>query len=404
MEKFKPLQGYRVIDMSIYAAGPICSMTLADWGADVIKVESLSGDAFRTFGLLMNCNVAEDDNIQFELDNRNKRGIALDLKTEKGKQIFHKLLKTSDVIVTNFRPKALAQLKLSYDDLKSKYPGLVYAVLNGYGDKGPEKDKPGFDVAAYWAKGGILAEFGEPDSDPIPALAGVGDHPTGSLLAGGICAALLRKERTGKGCKVQTSLYNSALWTVSLNIAEANNTGVYKKRTNKIPPTGLMNTYKTKDNRWITIMCLEYERYWQSFCDVVLEKPFLIDDQRFNTLAATKKNSRALAEIIKEDFLKIPLDELVRRLKMIDIVYEVNLRFHEIKDDPQALENGYVIPFSLPSGRIDWTIGNPVQFSGQSTEIVRLAPKLGEHNVEILSELGHTSEEIASLRKENVVL
>lgn len=401
---FKPLEGYRVIELGIYAAGPAAGVALADWGADLIKVESPYGDPSRHFGIMMNCRIDDDDNIIYEIENRNKRGIALDLKKERGQEIMHKLLGSADAFITNMRPRALESLKLSYEDLKERYPRLVYGALTGYGQRGPEVNKPGFDLSAYWARGGILREFGEPESDPIPALAAFGDHPTGLFLAGGVAAALLSRTKTGKGCKVDTSLYSAVLWNLSLNIAEANNTGVYQKRSNKVPPTGIMNTYKTREGNWITLMALEYEKFWGPFCKKVIDAPQLADDPRFSTVISSKKNSREQAALIQSEMVKFTAEELEKRLDSIDMVYEVNLRFHEIKEDPQAIENNYIIPFKMRSGRQDWAFSNPVKFNDADTELMRYAPDLGEHNEEVLTELGLSAEEIRVLQEEKVIV
>lgn len=405
-----PLEGIRILDFSTYAAAPICATALADWGADVVKIEPLTGDTFRYFGYIMRCPVQEDDNIIFEMDNRNKRGISLNLKTHEGKEVIHRLLDTADALVTNYRPRALESLGLDYDSLAAKYPRLVYAYLNGYGDVGPDKDKPGFDLSAYFARCGILVEMPEPGSPPIPPLAGFGDHPTGTILAGGICAALLQRERTGRGCKVQTALVNTALWNLQLNIAMANNCDymsweeyVSNKPSRKKPRTALMNTYRTGDDRWITVMALEYDRYWKAFAETVLMRPDLADDPRFINQMASFANSEVLAAIVDEEFAKYDAAEIVRRLKAADIAYELNLRWREIKDDVQARENGFIFEHTLPSGRQDWMIGNPVRFNSEKTAIRRNAPRLGEHNGEILAELGYTDAEIAKMKEFRII-
>jgi crotonobetainyl-CoA:carnitine CoA-transferase CaiB-like acyl-CoA transferase len=265
-------------------------------------------------------------------------------------------------------------------------------------------------LAAYFARSGILVELPEPGSDPIPPLAGFGDHPTGTFLAGGICAALLGREKTGKGCKVQTALYNSALWNLSLNIATANNNAhlpeeEYEKlrTTRKKPRTALMNTYRTKDGRWVTIMALEYDRYWKPFAEKVIRRPDLADDPRFNNQMATFQHTMELTAIIEEEVLKITKDELVSRMAAADIVYEVNLRWKEIKDDLQAVENDFMVEHKMPSGRKDWVVGNPVKFNGEKSSLRRYAPKLGEHNTEVLSELGYSREQIKSLRDKKII-
>ena len=410
MENTLPLQGIKVLDFSTYAAAPICSMTLADWGADVIKIEPIMGDMFRYFGLIMRCPVKEDDNIQFEMDNRNKRGLSLNLKTGEGREIIHKLLATADVLVTNYRPKALNSLGLDYETIAKNHPRIIYAYLNGYGDVGPDRDKPGFDLSAYFARSGILVEMPEPGSPPLPALAGFGDHPTGTFLAGGICAALLQREHTGRGCKVQTSLFNTALWNLQLNIASANNNAHLSdeeynnsKTQRKKPRSGLMNTYQSKDHRWITVMALEYDRYWKSFAEMVLVRPDLADDPRFRDQTTAFQHGEELAAIIDNVFGELMEDEIVARLKRADIAHEVNLRWKELKKDAQALENGFIIEYKMPSGRTDWVIGNPVRFNGEVPSLRRHAPRLGEHNDEILSELGYSSEQIDAWRTGMIV-
>jgi len=405
-----PLQGIKVLDFSTYAAAPICSMTLADWGADVIKIEPLTGDMFRYFGFIMMCPVQDDDNIQFEMDNRNKRGISLNLKTGEGKEIIQKLLETADVLVTNYRPKALESLGLDYETVSKDHPRLVYAYLNGYGDAGPDKDKPGFDLSAYFARSGILVEMPEPGYPPLSPIAGFGDHPTGTYLAGGICAALLQRERTGKGCKVQTALFNAALWNLQLNIATANNNAHLSeeemnrlKSQRKRPRSGLMNTYQSRDGRWITVMALEYDRYWKPFVEIVLQRPDLADDPRFNNQGASFQHGAELAVVIDEAFGQLTEKEIVERLKAADIAHEINLRWKEIKNDVTALENGFIFEYKMPSGRQDWLIGNPVRFNGEKTEVRRHAPRLGEHNDEILSGLGYSAEQIAAWRRGMII-
>jgi crotonobetainyl-CoA:carnitine CoA-transferase CaiB-like acyl-CoA transferase len=399
-----PLEGVRVADLTTMAAGPTCSVALADWGADVIKVETLLGEFGRYFGSTMGCPCTPDDNIFFELANRNKRGVSLDLKSAEGKEVLFKLMAGADVFITNFRLNALKRLGLDYDTIAPKFPHLVYAYLNGYGDKGPEKDKPGFDLAAYFARAGITVEFGETGTEPLPPVAGFGDNTTGTFLAGGICAGLLQRARTGKGCKVQIALMNAAMWNLSLDIASANNTpGGWAKPSRAHPRTGLMCTYQTRDNKWLMIMALEYDRYWKTFCESVLEQPELASDPRFNNIFAAFENAEAQAAIIQEVIGRHDLAALVPRLKKADIVHEVCQKWHELKDDPQALENGFIMPYELPNGRKEWIIGNPVKFNGEDTVTRRRAPQLGEHNDEVLAELGYSKEAVASLREKKAV-
>lgn len=400
-----PLEGIKVIDLSTLAAGPYCAMTLADWGADVIKIETLTGDFSRYFGATLNCPSTPDDNINFELGNRNKRGVAVNLKTDEGKRIITILLSTADIFITNMRTIALKQLGLDYDSLALRFPRLIYAHVSGYGDRGPDKDKPGLDLAAYWARSGITVEFGEPGTEPLPPVPAYGDNNTGTFLVGGICAALINRARTNKGCKVQTSLYNAALWGLSAGIACANNTeGGWPKPSRSKPRHGLMNTYRTLDDKWLMIMVIDYDRYWKKFCVKVLDRPELADDPRFANLFTAFENNEAQAAVIQEEIEKQTVAELTRRLKEEDIVYEICQRFHEVKYDQQALENGFIMPFELRSGRKDWIIGNPIKFNGEDTLVRRKAPLLGEHDTEVLNEIGYSKHEIENLRVKKIIL
>ena len=398
-----PLEGIKVIDLATFGAAPICAMTLADWGADVIKVETLNGDAFRYFGFAMKCPITEDDNIMWELENRNKRGVSVDLKTAGGKEILSKLLASADVMVTNMRPDALKRLELDYETTSKLYPRLIYAYLSGYGDQGPDRNKPGFDLPAFFARSGILLEFGEPGTEPMPGIAGFGDHTTGTFLVGGVCAALLNRYRTNRGCKVNIALYNAALWNLSLNIVAANNQGVFPRQSRKNPRSALMNTYQTKDGKWVNVTMLEYDKYWKPLCIKVLNRPDMAEDPRFSTMFAGFENGAAAAAQIQGEFEKYTLAELKPRLNGADIAYEVCQRWHEIKNDEQALINGFIMEQHLASGRKEWVIGNPVKYNSENTVIRRNAPKLGEHNREVLKELGYSSVDIAKLIKNNIV-
>jgi len=404
--KTMPLAGVKVIDLSTAAAAPISSVVLADWGADVIKVEAVSGDMLtRLLGATMNCPFKEDDNICWEILNRNKRGIAVDMKTNEGKEIIHKLLVNADVMITNFRPDALKRLDMNYESVSKKYPRLIYAYLNGYGDKGPDMNKPGFDLAAYFVRSGISVEFGEPDTEPLPPVAGFGDTTSGTFLAGGICAALINRARTNKGCKVQIALFSAAIWNLALDIAASNNTeGGWSKPSRSKPRHGLLNSYKTSDGRWLTIMAVDYDRYWKAFCTRVLRMPELMVDQRFGNILSAITNAEEQAEIIRSEIERYPLVELVRRLTEADIVYEVCQRWNEIKDDPQAIENNFIMQYKLPSGRVDWITSNPIKFNGEDMVVKRGAPGLGEHGAEVLREVGYSQEQINVLREKKVVL
>lgn len=212
---FKPLEGVKVIDLTYFVAGPGAAKILADWGADVIKVEPSFGDPGRGTGGTMNDPTEKDCNPFYTAYNANKRGLSLNLKAQEGKDILDKLLETADVFITSYRTGALVRLGLDYDTLSKKHPHIIWAQINGFGDFGPAKDNPGFDTVAFWARSGAMIDIAEKNTSPINPPIGFGDATTSCSLSGGICAALYQKQKTGKGCKVMVSLFSQAIWNNS---------------------------------------------------------------------------------------------------------------------------------------------------------------------------------------------
>ena len=237
MKTGKLLSGVKVIELATFVAAPACTKALGEWGADVLKIEAPSLDPFRFAGGDNKMPIEEDENPGFDLENSNKRGIILNLKSNKGMEIFNKLLSTADVFVTNLRTAALEKLGISYDQLSKKYPGIVFGQILGYGDKGPAKDRQGYDFTAFAARGGILGTMYEKGTVAMNSVPGFGDHQCGMYLAGGICAALYKKQLSGRGEKVTVSLYNAALYTMSIMITSSQygNTYPIKKQQTRNP-------------------------------------------------------------------------------------------------------------------------------------------------------------------------
>jgi (R)-2-hydroxy-4-methylpentanoate CoA-transferase len=397
------LNGVRVIDLTTYAAGPACSRILADWGANVIKIEPLSGDTYRQFGLVMGTPVGNDEDPMFYLDNANKRGIALDLKADEGKQIIHKLLESADVLVTNYRLDAIARLGLAFEDLSVKYPRLIYGYINGYGMDGPLASKPGYDFSAYWGRGGIMIELGEPDAPPMSALGGFGDHPTGAFLAGGIAAALCGREKTGKGEKVEASLYHTAIWNMALNIAAS----YYWENPRKSvydPVTPMINPYQCKDGTWIILIVgpHDHERYWKLFCET-LEIPECINDDRFKTLKVALENKKILTSILGDAVRKKTRGEWENILSKTPIIYERVQNFHDINCDEQAIINNFLTEVTFRNGNKALVATSPIKFTNMGQAPQRLAPGLGEHTREVLLELGINAKDIGEMERKKII-
>ena len=256
----QPLKGVKVIDLTYFVAGPGAARILADWGADVIKVEPSFGDPGRGTGATMSCPIEKDCNPFYTAYNANKRGLSLNLKSEEGKAVLDKLLETADVFVSSYRTGALKRLGLDYDSLSKKFPHLIWAQINGFGDFGPAKDNAGFDTVAFWARSGAMIDITEKDTSPVNPLIGFGDATTSCSLSGGICAALYQKAKTGRGCKVMISLFAQAIWSESAGMVSTQYGDEYPK-TRKNPGSPVMDTFKSSDDKWFYMSILEPDRY-----------------------------------------------------------------------------------------------------------------------------------------------
>lgn len=283
---FKPLDGVKVIDLTYFVAGPGAARILADWGADVIKVEPSFGDPGRGTGATMSCPTVKDCNPFYTAYNANKRGLSLNLKSDEGKAVLYKLLESADVFVSSYRTGALKRLGLDYDSLSKKFPHLIWAQINGFGDFGPAKDNAGFDTVAFWARSGAMIDITEKDTSPVNPLIGFGDATTSCSLSGGICAALYQKAKTGKGCKVMVSLFAQAIWSESAGMVSTQYGDEYPK-TRLNPGSPVMDTFKSADDKWFYMSILEPDRYNDALMKE-LGRNDLVGDPRYCTAVAAK--------------------------------------------------------------------------------------------------------------------
>lgn len=396
------LEGVKVIELSSFVAAPSCAKLLADWGAEVIKVEPVNGDNLRIVGGVYNSPATEEENPMFELENGNKKGVAINTRSEKGKEVLGKLLKDADVFITNVREKALERSGLSYDQLKDKYPGLIHAHILGYGEKGPLKDKPGFDYTAYFARGAVSISLMEKGTSPANTNAGFGDHYAGMSLAAGILAALHKKTKTGEGDRVTVSLYHTAIFGMGLMIttAQYGNEMPLSRRT---PNNPLATTFKCKDDRWIQLALLQYDKWFPKFCKEVINRPDLIEDQRFNTQAEVVNHVETFVGILEGEMIKKNLDEWAELLDKADLPYEKLQTCEDILEDEQAWANDYLFKKTYGNGKEGVLVNTPVKFTKSGIREYKAAPKIGEDTINILKDLGYNEKEIEELRKEKAV-
>jgi len=397
MSQSKPLSGYRVVELATFMAAPSCGRLLADWGADVIKVEAGVGDPFRYFGPTMMMPAKESEAPGWELNNANKRGIVLDLKSGEGQEAFHKLLTTADVFLTNNRPEALKKLGLDYENIKGKYPKLIHAVVTGFGEKGPDVDLPGFDVVAFWARSGFLADLVKPDEYPVYTPAGFGDLTVGSTLFGGICAALLNRAKSGKGDRISVSLFGASIWYSGLMITSA------QERYGNVFPKARFNgnplaiPYRAKDGEWIMLSIIEHDRYWGAFCKAI-NREELISDPRFDTREHMMENKPELIKTLEEVFSAKLSAEWIKILQAADIVHDKLRHIKDVSKDEQAWANDYLYNFTFPNGEQGILPAPPIKSAEIGESPRQRGPFLGEHTKEILEELGYSAEQIEQLK------
>lgn len=386
--------GLKVLDLASYIAGPAATTILADFGADVIKVEPpKTGDTYRYFSQ-MPPNPTSDINYAWQLTNRNKRSIAIDLKSPESKEVIHRLIQWADVVVVNFPPRVKLSLGLRYEDVASLNPTLIYADITGYGSEGPEADTPGFDVTAYWARSGLMEVTHDADSPPTLPIPGIGDHATATTLYAAIVTALYIRATTGKGHYVSTSLIANGIWAAAAWVEGGLNGGhFFPQHDRKDPPNALLNPYRTADDRWILLVAAQ-RKDWPSFAKVI-GMPELLEDPRFTDENRTK-NSRALVNILDPLFASRSLSYWKKTLDAGRVIFGVVQIAHEIINDPQLEANNIVVPLEI-NGKITRTVSSPIHIRGADKVRPRAAPKLGEHGEDILRDLGFGIDAIAHL-------
>ena len=395
--------GVRVVELAQWVFVPVAGALLADWGADVVRIERPEGDAYRG---LATQGIGTDSggvNLSVALANRGKRSIALDLRTDAGKTVLHELLATADVFLTNLRPGGLTRLGLDPDQLTERYPRLVYARGHGYGAKGPDADQPGYDASAFWARGGMAHMLTPPErDDPIGQRGAMGDRNGAMALAFGIAAALLRRERNGRGSVVDVSLLATAMWTLSSDLLTALQ-GMEPPRLSgrQAMVNPVMGAYRTRDGRHIQLVFLESDRYWPDFCKL-LGRADLVDDPRFVDLAARREHGAECVAILDEEFARRDFVEWKTLLSTLDAPWAPVQSVPELIDDPQVIANGYIGEVASDDGPSYRLPAVPVQFDGRPPTL-RRGPEHGEHTEDVLLELGYGWDRISELKDEGII-
>ena len=401
----KPLSGVKVLDLSTFVAAPVCCRLLADLGADVIKVERPDGDTWRLTGKSYRpARFSDEENPVFDIYNSGKRHIALDLKTPEGKAAFFKLLAQADVFVTNTRPAALKRLGIAYEDIKDQFPGLIYGIILGYGEDGPDKDKPAFDTVGYWSKSGFLLDMAAAGDQYAPVLPpfGVGDTITGYLLMGQICAALVRKMQTGKGDYVRSGLYHNGIFTMgTMQIITQKPWGreFPATRWDYSVPGG---NYQCSDGEWIYLAVGYAQALIPKFCQA-LDHPELMEDPRFNTPEGRGQNRKLCYETFRDIIAQKPLEHWLKKAEEFDLPIMRMQHFSDVAEDPQAWANDYLEKVEFANGNVDIMPSSPLEMASLGKLKTTPAPAIGANTAEILREVGYSEEEIAAMQASGAV-
>ena len=395
------LDGIRVIDAASFIAGPVATTAMADFGADVIKIEPPGGDTYR----LRNAGYPPSPyNFPWIVDNRNKRSLALDLRAEDGRHVLHRLVRSADVFVTNVPLDGRARLGVRWEDLSPLNARLIYGSITAYGESGAEASRPGFDSTALWARSGLMDLVRpSPEAPPSRSLPGMGDHPTGMSLFGAIMAALYQRERTGRGAMVSTSLLANGLWLNAIavqGILCGARTVVRPPREEAVDALG--NLYRSRDGRWFLIALTPDGRRWEDLT-AAIGRPDLFADPRFATPAVRRDNARALIAILDAVFGERDWVDWRRILEASGIAFGVVGTLDDIPHDAQMRDSGALVPIDDPRAGAPLTVSSPVWIPGQDKVPATMAPGIGEHTTEVLREAGLEEAEIARLLQAGVI-
>jgi formyl-CoA transferase len=398
------LQGLHVVDLASWIAGPAAATILSDFGADVIKVEPPGiGDTYRYFSQLPLSPHVRGFNYTWQLDNRNKRGMALNLKSPAARPVLERLVTWADVLVTNFPPPTRARFGLEYEQLAALNPRLIYADITGFGEVGPDAAQPGFDVTAYWARSGLMDVTRSRDAAPVPNVPGAGDHATAMSLFAGIMTALYRRERTGEGSRVTASLIAEGAWAAGCFLAGVLAGGATPLPPDRIhPANALTNVYRTADNRWLLLAFVNEDKEFPLFLQAI-GHPQAAADPRFKDGATRLANRDEIVGLLDAEFAKRSLAEWRELFASSNLTYGVAQTFEEVAGDPQFIANNILVSIDDGSGQSRLTIDSPVHLDQETKVAPRRAPDIGEHTEQILNELGFDTEAVANLRSAGAI-
>lgn len=395
----KPLAGVRVVELATFVAGPSCARLLADMGAEVIKLEPPKGDTWRATGVnYLPTEFSVDENPIFDIYNTGKKFLSLNLKTEEGKEAFMKLMETTDVFVTNNRPAALKRLGIYYDDLKDRFPKLVYAVLLGYGEKGPDAHRPAFDSVGFWSKSGFLHDQATKREDyaPISPPWGVGDTVTGYLLLAEICAALYRRKECGEGDYVTSGLYHNGIFAMGTMNIQCQRPFGKKFPVNRVDHGVPGGVYQCADGEWVYVGISSNAVMIPLLCKAI-GRADLLEDRNYMTENLVVVDRPAFYQIFKDAFLSQPHTYWLEKAEEFDIPLVRMNSYADVYEDEQAWANHYVEKVTFRNGKTACMPTSPIEMGSVGELKTVPAEGIGAHTAEILAGLGYTQAQIEAM-------
>jgi crotonobetainyl-CoA:carnitine CoA-transferase CaiB-like acyl-CoA transferase len=406
MEWAGAFEGVKVIELAQYVFVPAAGAILADFGAEVIHVEGIEGDPYRTIPLNDGRFVKSlKTNIAVEQNNRGKKSVCLNLKTPEGRELLLQMIEMADVFITSLRPQALERLALTIDDVRARNPQVIYVRGNGLGFRGKESAKAGLDGSAFWARGGFASLYTPKDAKRLVRSRGaLGDHAGAMNVAFGIAAALFKRARTNQPSVVETSLLSAAMWMLSADIVAALNNPDYTQEVlqDRAAQYPLLYSYKTRDGRWLQMMVLDADAHWANFC-ATIGCPDLAHDPRFASHKLRATNGDACVRAIGEVIALKDWEEWRPSFEAFDAPWELAATIKEVACDEQALANEYVYTADLQDNLKIRMVAGPVSLDGKAVGTPARAPRVGEHTDSILRDLGFDARKIAQLRIERIV-
>ena len=400
------LSGLKVIDAGSFIAGPVSTTILSDFGAEVIKIEPPKiGDSLRhLIERTKRVNPSADEDYCWELTSRNKKSLALDLGSSKGQEILHKLVKESDVFVTNMPKRIREKLKINSSDLLPLNERLIYGSLTGYGERGPDSHRTAFDTMAWWARSGLM-DIVRPSDNSTPGMPpiGMGDQPTGVSLFASIMMALYRREKTGKGGEVNTSLMANGAWSNGSFIQAALFDADFPERKTEVTPHPFGGRYETKDGRYLLLAIIDAAKEWPKLLKA-LNIEYLNSDERFSSFQKMNENHQELYKELEKIFKQYDLNGIVDKLRFSEVTFGIMSKSTDHKKDEQFLKSEVLVNFSKNSFETEnLTVNSPVFLKDEPKKTPSRGPDLGEHSKEILSGIGIDSNELDKLKEDGII-